>query len=372
MKIIIIVFCLFYSLEMYSQKQMMLKVEVVDSRSIDTVYLVKGMQPFNAGNVVDSFVLNNNKGTLSFDIDETNFYILRTSLKHGVNLLSFIGSPGNTVWVKWILSDLGSSQAIFRGSRLNTLMQKEIIIPGNEAVKKMNTYIIDSVYKIPDKTDTVKIAYYRNQNRFWADSLKNIYLTHIRKHPKEFTALFFLNQYYRNFTDEFVGDFLKNLPKKLQRNSLAKELAINKFQIEKIKSFAEFKLNDTLGNRFDYSAYSTKIVLVDFWASWCKPCLENIPKLEKILTHFEGSHFKILGVSIDQNREAWLTALKREKLQWENVHESLGVKGFSSIFLKISTIPRYVLLGKDGIVLNKDLNLSDAIEEIEKALKTLQ
>src|SRR5690606_12765624 len=85
------------------------------------------------------------------------------------------------------------------------------------------------------------------------------------------------------------------------------------------KSVMDFELSNTTGKKIKISDMKGSIVLIDFWASWCVPCRKEFPKIKKINEEFESKNFKILGVSLDENKNSWLKIIKEDNLLWENV-----------------------------------------------------
>jgi len=371
MKILIVIAIISFQTSCYYQKKISkLEVNLISNTYFDTFFLIKGVMPYQNENIVDSAISVNGKITMKFKLDEANYFILRSSISKGVNITSFIASPGKKVEFNWNIDSPSKSSVTFTKSNMNKLLYNEVSIPSKFAITNLNASF-DSLYGSNRKLDSTEKVMFSNENKFWSDSLDNIYQNYIRNHPKEYGALFFLNLYHRKFSDQFIADLLNRLPNKLKNHSLAKDIAFKKFTIAKINNFSQFSLIDSLGNLFDYSAYNNTIVLVDFWASWCKPCLENIPIVDSLRKKFQNQDFKVLGISIDENRESWLKALRREKLPWDNLLEPKALKGTTSIYFNISTIPRYVLLGKNGIIINKDLQLKSAEQEISKALSLI-
>ena len=99
-----------------------------------------------------------------------------------------------------------------------------------------------------------------------------------------------------------------------------------------------------------------KVVLIDFWASWCRPCRAENPNVVRLYHRFHDKGFEVFSVSLDNNREAWLKAIDADGLVWPN-HVS-DLRGWSSAggrLYGISSIPATVLVDRDGKVLARNL-----------------
>jgi len=109
--------------------------------------------------------------------------------------------------------------------------------------------------------------------------------------------------------------------KSLSTNSLL-VLKRNIFPVESSKvgkTIMDFELPDEKGILMNTAQYRGSILLIDFWASWCAPCRKQIPEITKVYEKFKEKNFKILSVSIDKSKDKWLSALEKEKIQWDNV-----------------------------------------------------
>jgi len=121
------------------------------------------------------------------------------------------------------------------------------------------------------------------------------------------------------------------------------------------------------GKLFDFSIYEGKVVLVDFWATWRKPCLEELPKLKKIYDLYHDKGFDIIGVSCDYRREDVEKFAEEKKIPWAVVYGSRGPSPTVEYY-GILTIPTMILIGKDGNVKQLNVSVDDLTKQLEKLL----
>ena len=132
----------------------------------------------------------------------------------------------------------------------------------------------------------------------------------------------------------------------------------------KNKTFLEFSLPNTENEMITIKSFLGKTTLVDFWASWCGPCRVKHPKLIELKNKFKETDFDILSVSIDDNKQNWLTAVEKDKLKWTNL---IDIDKKINDELEIPAIPFNYLIDKNGIVLGVNLSLEQIENELNKA-----
>ncbi|WP_255156308.1 TlpA disulfide reductase family protein [Ferruginibacter sp. HRS2-29] len=121
------------------------------------------------------------------------------------------------------------------------------------------------------------------------------------------------------------------------------------------KPLADFSQADTSGNQIRLSSFKGKYVLVDFWASWCRPCRMENPNVVNVYTKFKDKNFTVLGVSLDQAKPAWLDAIKMDGLTWTHVSDLKGWGNEVAHQFEIVSIPQNFLLDPQGNVIAKNL-----------------
>ena len=106
-----------------------------------------------------------------------------------------------------------------------------------------------------------------------------------------------------------------------------------------------------------------KYLLLDFWASWCKPCRNEIPNLKRLYDLYHGKGFEIVSISADDNEKAWLKALDDEKLPWLNDRD--GQQGIVNLY-KVQYYPTVYLLDGEGKVVAKDIRGEELANKLQQ------
>lgn len=129
----------------------------------------------------------------------------------------------------------------------------------------------------------------------------------------------------------------------------------------------DFVQNDTEGNPVKFSDFykKNKVTMVDFWASWCGPCRAFNPTLTKIYKEYKKKGFGIIGVSLDRDKDAWLKAIKDDKLDWVHVSDLGFWNNEVAKQYHVRYIPQSIFVDQEGKILKRQ----PSHEEIEELLK---
>ncbi len=131
----------------------------------------------------------------------------------------------------------------------------------------------------------------------------------------------------------------------------------------------DFTQNDTIGNPVSLSSFRGRYVLVDFWASWCRPCRVENPNVVAAYRKYKDKGFDVLGVSLDRPnaRDMWLKAIHDDQLSWTQVSDLQYWNNDVAKLYGIQSIPQNLLLDPEGKIIAKNLRgpaLHEKLEEI--------
>ena len=111
-----------------------------------------------------------------------------------------------------------------------------------------------------------------------------------------------------------------------------------------------------------------KLVLIDFWASWCGPCIRELPNVVKAYERFHDKGLEIVGVSLDKDKASWLAAIEQTGQKWPQMSDLKGWDCAGAQIYGIQSIPANVLIDSHGKIVARDLRGDALLEEIESRL----
>ena len=128
-------------------------------------------------------------------------------------------------------------------------------------------------------------------------------------------------------------------------------------------------IKGTVNNFQEEVLNSEKPVLLDFWASWCGPCRAEMPAVKAAYEAYKDKGFGIVGVSLDNNKEAWVGAIANLGMAWPQLSDLQGWGCAGAKLYGVNSIPATVLVAKDGTILAKNLRGEAIKEKLAELLK---
>ncbi|HEX8516161.1 MAG TPA: TlpA disulfide reductase family protein [Bacteroidia bacterium] len=317
----------------------------------------------------------NEKGefTLNAPITETGFYRLKISDK---NFATLILEPGQKVTISGDAQDLGNTYTV-KGSPDSELFWElnqrsginyrqrdslQRIFQAFVNTAKMDSLRIDSVSKQLEKPYTKLV---NDHNKYLQEF--------IEKNSSSFASLAAIQQLP---PEEFMQTYIildRGLYAKYPNSSYIQSFhaSVGSQQKLSIGSAApEILMNTPDEKPLPLSSLQGKVVLVDFWASWCGPCRAENPNVVKAYNKYKSKGFDIYSVSLDKDKDKWIAAIAKDGLTWKS-HVSDFMHWQSPVvkLYNFNGIPYNVLLDKKGNIIAKNLRGEDLEKKLEEILK---
>ncbi len=166
---------------------------------------------------------------------------------------------------------------------------------------------------------------------------------------------------------ETVKTDLAAHPMSAQINQFLEQLGA-KLNQPMVGSTLEIAFTSTAGEEIDLSKMNDKVVLVDFWATWCGPCVAEMPTVIAAYEKFHAKGFEVIGISLDQDMEALDKFTKERGMPWPQYFDGKGWENAIAGKYGISGIPATFLIGKDGKIVATDLRGPALEAHLEKLL----
>lgn len=186
----------------------------------------------------------------------------------------------------------------------------------------------------------------------------------IQQNPESYASLKSINDFYiqANKPDSVVQHLFQLISPEIRSSKLGS--TIHKIIIAKELTkdgaiIKDFSLPDSADQMISLYSKNEKIILLDFWASWCAPCRAENPELKKIYNQYHKKGFEIISVSIDTDKNNWLHALQKDQLPWTNLIDTYGWKGMLPELLGIKSIPFNLLLDHEKKIIGKNLKSAE-------------
>ncbi len=236
-------------------------------------------------------------------------------------------------------------------------------------LKKQEHQLSDSLNRVyenardnmPEKKDSVGAVL----QKYFATTMDAYAKDFIVKHPHSIISLSATKYLDQQKDMQVYENLLASLVKTWPDSKYVKDFESLVGDMKKVpvgSNAPEIKLNTPDGKQISLSSFKGKVVLIDFWASWCGPCRRENPHVVEMYRKFKNKNFEILGVSLDENLNSWKDAINRDGITWPQGSELKKWDSQVAKAYQVEAIPFTVLVDKEGKIIAKGLT-SDELEQ---------
>ncbi|MEJ8782158.1 MULTISPECIES: redoxin domain-containing protein [unclassified Butyricimonas] len=313
--------------------------------------------------IIDSAVVKDNQFKMTGNIPQFEKYLLALEKNEQEILLD--GEPIKVVATQmtnkngdkidaYKMAIQGShEQKVFEMARGLSMSKSMVGLGGMFAMVQVkdDSVKLDSTYKA---VEMMKRAVDERIKNFVDSNSNSLAITYVigdfiaREYPFED-----VERYYNNLTPEVKASY----PGQLLKEKMTSLRSINVGGIA-----PDIDLMAPDGKHVKLSSLRGKYVLLDFWASWCGPCLAEVPNVKAVYEQYKDKGFEIYGVSLDDKKDAWVNAIEKHDLPWIHVSSLKGWECPVAKIYNVTGIPKMYLLDKEGRIVAMDLR-GEALKE---------
>lgn len=303
---------------------------------------------------------------LEADIQKEDFYYLQNN-KNKQKILLLL-KPDEKINIV-LNPNQFNSIAKFSGSE-GTSVILEGTTKSNQYEKELQKYKGDFVRLQRDGGNEEALAQakklYEDKSKEYTNFLKDF----IHKNNQSLAVITIIDKLpIESFIDTYK-DYVATAGKKYPKNPFINQLA-SRVKVEQATGIGneapEIALPNPEGEIVKLSSLRGKVVLIDFWASWCRPCRRENPNVVRLYNKYKDKGFEVFSVSLDSRKDSWIKAIQDDKLTWTHVSDLKKWRNAAAQDYGVSSIPATVLIDKEGKIIASKLrgpSLEKKLEEI--------
>ena len=168
--------------------------------------------------------------------------------------------------------------------------------------------------------------------------------------------------------EEDAGKWYARIVKEFPESPAAKKAAGAQNRLDSVGKVLSLSGRSPLGSQIDLASLRGKVVLIQYWATWCGPAKADMPTLKELWNKY-GRSFTIIGVNLDNNVKDLNAYLAENPLPWQQIYEEGGLDSRPANVFGILTVPTMILVDQQGTVVNRSVSIADVESEVKKLVK---
>lgn len=274
--------------------------------------------------------------------------------------------------IKNMIVEGSKNQEVYE--KLGNVFQELLKAPENkeyaevrEKLDQLHATDADAYYKLQNETEELS-------SKFFA-AMRARQLQLIRENKNIESVAYYLDLLNNDLSLEELEQEFNTLTPEVQNSTLAKgvkeEIAARQ-RVRPGQPAPDFNLATPDGSRLSLSDLRGKYVVLDFWASWCRPCRASFPEMKQIYAKYKDKGLEILGVTNDSRQEEWLKALEQDQLPWKQVIDEFPIRrkpAKVATLYAIPYLPTLILIDPQGVIVGQAKDKHQLVEWLEERLK---
>ncbi|MCP4459282.1 MAG: TlpA family protein disulfide reductase [Cytophagales bacterium] len=304
--------------------------------------------------------INSNRFEKSIEIGEENFYRIAAFRTQFANLV--LDGLESEVIIKFD----GSSTTISGSEKSRAVREvDELMAKAQRDLQQLRQEVVQANQKGDQSTVQAIIEQNTALQKKNETALKSI----IRKVTPSLAAIYGLNFLDIESNYDLFDSVTNKTFEAYPENTIVSQMKerVDNGRVLAVGQMApDFALPDPDGVDISLLELRGKYVLLDFWASWCKPCRAENPNVVRMYEKYHGDQFEILGVSLDRNKEAWIKAISDDGLEWMHVSDLKHFNSAAAALYNVNAIPATFLVDPEGRIVGKNLRGSSLETKLEE------
>ncbi|TQO37703.1 thiol-disulfide isomerase/thioredoxin [Arenibacter algicola] len=288
----------------------------------------------------------------------------------------FIKATSETKWfwlentkISFFIPDHDFSNAMVKGGKAQEMAN--LHYTKNESLFRS----IDSLYNVYSiKVNELSLeekGHIRALSRSLSDrTIKNTQ-DFVRTYPNCYESILTLNANRRSWGSEMTDNLFSKMAdsiKETKYGKLLKRYLSLHSNLEIGDNYIDFEQENMYGEIVKFSDLKKKYTLIEFWASWCIPCRESNPKLMELHRKYNKDGFEIVAISLDENKQKWIDAIKKDQLEWINLTDYKFNDNAAAIIYNVNGIPDNILIDEEGVIVNRKVDAKTLEVKLESDL----